>query len=435
MTILYVKNNPSGQKRSGSDNDPNPDVNPDLLNHTPHGTSGSEGVSEIGINTPPTVVCFHNPDPDPDLLFSEKLPPNKQSLGDLNAQIRIDIDTLYQSGIPYQSMCWKLKTKYKDFYTRTYDHWQLKKKGSGTKHLIDETFKRFLPVLRELGFKPDGVQHIDQIIPGAGYKLGNVRWLSPAANMANKCTAPHNVPLVQAGVAKPTPNLLDAERIFDCWYYQYSKNYPDALTPERTKDVLNKINNNIISKYKANCDKVLWVIPFLIERWDSGTHSYYQAINEAHGSRLSNTPDLELVWRYITPVMLFVPPLLKAYEAKHGTFVPRWEKLELEAERARLYRLNIENNLRRQDLMQSALVKTEEHPYALYVLMAFDPKVPGHRTDMSFIKMLSELSAETGLTDEEYFAFRASYLYDFTPEKQSKIDKWFNLWQAVNPTD
>lgn len=432
MTILYVKNNPSGQKRSGSANDPNPDVNPDLLNHTPHGTSGSEGVSEIGINTPPTVVCFHNPDPDPDLLFSEKLPPNKQSLGDLNAQIRIDIDILYQSGIPYQSMCWKLKTKYKDLYTRTYNHWQLKKKGSGTKHLIDESFKQFLPVLRELGFKPDGVQQLDQIIPGAGYKLGNVRWATPSENMANKCAAHHNVPLVQAGVAKPTPNLLDAERIFDCWYFEYSKNHPASITPQRTKDVLNKINNGILNKYKL--DDVVWVIPFLIERWDSASHTYYEAINEAHYAKLPNTPDLESVCRSITSIMLFVPPLLKRYEAEHGTFVPRWVRLEKEAERARVCRVTIENNLRHQALMQSALVKTEEHPYALYVLMAFDPTVPGHRTGMSFIKMLSELSAETGLTDEEYFAYRTSYLYDFTPEKRSNIDKWFNFWQAENQT-
>jgi hypothetical protein len=443
MTIKYIKNNPSDQKTWLPNMVDSGKVGNHLVNHvknaTPHDTSGVEGVSSKVEITPPYPISSAPETTIYHVSFNPYPLPKTLTFNEVNEQLKIDIGLLRSQGKTDKSILVSLKNKYTETYTRTQKHFEYKKKNveadlKAKGDELDPSFRYLLPVLEAIGFKPDGVQHIDQIVPGAGYRIGNIRWLTPSENMANKCTAAHNAPLVQAGVAKPTPNLLDAERIFDCWYYQYSKNYPDALTPERTKDVLNKINNNIISKYKANCDKVLWVIPFLMERWDSASYTYYEAINEAHGSRLPSHPDLESVWRYITPVMLFVPPLLKAYEDKHGTFVPRWEKLEQEAELARMRRRHVETTIKHLEIVQAAFEKTEAYPYVLYLLLAFDPLVPGHRIGEPHAKMLSEVTAETGLTAEEYRAFRTAYLYDFTPEKRNKITKWFELWQSENQT-
>jgi hypothetical protein len=432
MTVTIKKKNPSDQKRSVEKIDlgisPTPDLKVDLENATPHSTSGSEVVYEIGKNTSPTTLSISTPD----LSFNPKLPNPKPSFSDLNEQVKIDIENLYAMGTPYKSICSKLKNKYGNLYTKTKEHWENKKKGSGTKDSIDESFKLFIPVLFDMGFKPDGVQQIDQKTPGAGYKLGNVKWATPAENMANKCSAPHNQPLVLEGIAKPSLNLSDAEKLFNGWYSEYSTHFPDAIIPKPTTSVLKRIANQIAGH---NLYDILKIIPMLIERWHNEYYSARNEINADHGCKLPESPTLSSVCHYITEVMLFMPPVLKDYESKYGTFLPKWAKAEAAAKEALIIKSLKEQKLKLIGLKMSALAKTKDHPYVLSVLLACDPALPDYNKQYSFNEMFKEFSQELELTDEEYRAFRNLYTQQYTPEKKHHVKKMFDLWeQGLNGT-
>ncbi len=329
MYLFKIQNNHLEQKTSFPTSVPQTptahDVGIDVKTSEAHATSVTEcphDNAEKGQHTPLSFHPYGN-----DLLSFEEQ----------NTQLQTDIFILKKEGYAPKAILFRLKNKYQKLYERTRVHWEVKKKQKSTKHLIADDFKEFLPVLKTIGFKPEGMWHLDQVIPGAGYSLGNVQWATPSQNNANKVAAPHNQPLVAQGIAKKVMSTYDAQTVFNTWYESYKRVFNCYVVPIATISDLNTINNRLLTRYSV--EDVCKLLQFTLAHWKPITLTLnptfdYLTFRDEMSVKPPVNLTLDWVTKNIESVSAYFGDYLYRYEKKHGTWYPEHTRMEMKRKAA-----------------------------------------------------------------------------------------------------